>query len=311
MYGENYPNHNPQGVPQYIPNTNLNQQYTPNYAQKPYGSGFPTCEIEQPIHEKSNQYTAPMVNQSESYPVVFDNIQADTDAEYVVRSSPRNKSCNNNSVGLNSFNGYENFGNNCSIYPLEAVVNDYNRIEASNAGIFSKNIDPVEAPRKKTSLKKKHSKLKERKKSKSPESSDSDIGIEKYEQDRAEFGDIAVELFNTLKDEEHSYDEIVEVFKEKYPKFADKFTPGFCSKLRCGRIMSKLTSFRREKGPRRLKRVQRVSARKKWGKMSYPLLMEMYEFEQNNPKVTKKEIERMFDIHRSTYWRWKNKFNLC
>eukprot|EP01130_Rhizamoeba_saxonica_P007187 TRINITY_DN289_c0_g1_i1.p1 TRINITY_DN289_c0_g1~~TRINITY_DN289_c0_g1_i1.p1 ORF type:complete len:150 (-),score=26.50 TRINITY_DN289_c0_g1_i1:123-572(-) len=126
-----------------------------------------------------------------------------------------------------------------------------------------------------------------------------------------EFEKIAVELYNHLLTGEYSYDEIVAIYKKKYPMFAEKFTAGFCSKLRCGRVLAKVTCCKRNKNSgKRIKRISRVSARKKWRKMSHPLLIEMYQYEKSHPGVSKKKIESLFNVHRSTYWRWKNKFNL-
>eukprot|EP01130_Rhizamoeba_saxonica_P007188 TRINITY_DN289_c0_g1_i2.p1 TRINITY_DN289_c0_g1~~TRINITY_DN289_c0_g1_i2.p1 ORF type:complete len:237 (-),score=41.63 TRINITY_DN289_c0_g1_i2:255-905(-) len=89
-----------------------------------------------------------------------------------------------------------------------------------------------------------------------------------------EFEKIAVELYNHLLTGEYSYDEIVAIYKKKYPMFAEKFTAGFCSKLRCGRVLAKVTCCKRNKNSgKRIKRISRVSARKKWRKMSHPLVI--------------------------------------
>eukprot|EP01130_Rhizamoeba_saxonica_P016529 TRINITY_DN7660_c0_g1_i1.p1 TRINITY_DN7660_c0_g1~~TRINITY_DN7660_c0_g1_i1.p1 ORF type:complete len:162 (+),score=25.17 TRINITY_DN7660_c0_g1_i1:291-776(+) len=125
-----------------------------------------------------------------------------------------------------------------------------------------------------------------------------------------DFVEIVKEMYQLLITDEYTYEDIIRLFSEKYSKYQHRFTPGFCSKLRCGRILTSVTSFKRTLKTPRIKRVSKVSSRKSWSKMSYPLLIQMYEYEQNNPDTTKKQMEKLFNIHRSTYWRWKNKFSL-
>jgi hypothetical protein len=47
--------------------------------------------------------------------------------------------------------------------------------------------------------------------------------------------------------------------------------------------------------------------KKKWRKMSQELFNQIVEFEKKNPNIKQCEIEKIFLVNRSTYWRWKKR----
>lgn len=46
----------------------------------------------------------------------------------------------------------------------------------------------------------------------------------------------------------------------------------------------------------------------KWNKLTSDLFKTMIEYERKNPNVKQCELENIFNINRSTYWRWKKKY---
>jgi len=49
--------------------------------------------------------------------------------------------------------------------------------------------------------------------------------------------------------------------------------------------------------------------RNKWKKMNYELFNEMLVYEKNHPQVKQSDLQEIFNVNRSTYWRWKKKYN--
>jgi len=47
--------------------------------------------------------------------------------------------------------------------------------------------------------------------------------------------------------------------------------------------------------------------KKKWRKMNLELFSKMLEYEKDNPDVKQSDLEQIFNVNRSTYWRWKKK----
>jgi len=119
---------------------------------------------------------------------------------------------------------------------------------------------------------------------------------------------VGTQIFKDLMSEQFSYDEIIAKYSTMYPEYAAKFTPSFCSKVRCGRIMnveaSKAKGVAKQKS--RVKRVSKLSHRKTWRKMTPELYQEIavWEKSQNRP-VKQVEFEQIFNVNRSTYYRWK------
>lgn len=48
--------------------------------------------------------------------------------------------------------------------------------------------------------------------------------------------------------------------------------------------------------------------KKKWTKINEEILKEMLEYERKHPHVKQKELEDIFKVNRTTYWRWKNQY---
>jgi len=46
-----------------------------------------------------------------------------------------------------------------------------------------------------------------------------------------------------------------------------------------------------------------------WNKMTEALFKQMLEYEKQHPDIKQCELQKVFNINRSTYWRWKKKFN--
>jgi len=108
--------------------------------------------------------------------------------------------------------------------------------------------------------------------------------------------------------EKYSYEEIITKYSALYPEYASKFTPSFCSKVRCGRIMNtetqKIVGVPKPKS--RIKRVTKLSHRREWRKMTPELFAEISSWEQSQERPVKQvEFEQHFNVNRSTYYRWK------
>eukprot|EP01124_Arcella_intermedia_P024682 TRINITY_DN4226_c0_g2_i2.p1 TRINITY_DN4226_c0_g2~~TRINITY_DN4226_c0_g2_i2.p1 ORF type:complete len:200 (-),score=34.98 TRINITY_DN4226_c0_g2_i2:67-666(-) len=119
------------------------------------------------------------------------------------------------------------------------------------------------------------------------------------------FRDLIGQQFSAdLHAQELSYEEIIQKYRTLYPAYASKFTANFCSKVRCGRIM-KWSSSNRSEGER-MKRPKKVSTRKTWAKMTPDLFEQIYAWEQKQKGVVKhSDIELVWNVNRSTYYRWK------
>jgi len=44
--------------------------------------------------------------------------------------------------------------------------------------------------------------------------------------------------------------------------------------------------------------------------MTKELFHKMVEYEKKHENIKQCELERMFNVNRSTYWRWKKQYNL-
>jgi len=106
--------------------------------------------------------------------------------------------------------------------------------------------------------------------------------------------------------EQYSYDEIIAKYSKLYPEHSARFTPSFCSKVRCGRIMNVEPNKSKGVCKSRVKRVSKLSQRKMWRKMTPELFEEISSWERNqNRQVKQSELEQIFNVNRSTYYRWK------
>jgi len=119
---------------------------------------------------------------------------------------------------------------------------------------------------------------------------------------------VGSQIYRDLMSEQFSYDEIIAKYSAMYPEYAAKFTPSFCSKVRCGRIMNpeaaKVKGVSKPKS--RVKRVSKLSHRKTWRKMTPELFAEISVWEKNQNRPVKQiEFEQIFNVNRSTYYRWK------
>jgi len=119
---------------------------------------------------------------------------------------------------------------------------------------------------------------------------------------------VGSQIYKDLMSEQFSYDEIIAKYSTMYPEYASKFTPSFCSKVRCGRIMNpEATKVKGVTKPKsRVKRVSKLSHRKTWRKMTPELFAEISEWEKGQNRAVKQvEFEQIFNVNRSTYYRWK------
>jgi len=128
---------------------------------------------------------------------------------------------------------------------------------------------------------------------------------------RKEFREtIGREIYEDIISEKYSYDEIIDKYKSMYPQYAHKFTKNFCSKIRCGRIMNQATKLEKRRvcdGDPKIKRIKKRSPKNNWQKMTDDLFKKMIQFEKDNPHIRQSDIQKIFNINRSTYWRWKKK----
>lgn len=122
---------------------------------------------------------------------------------------------------------------------------------------------------------------------------------------------IGCDFARDLLSGEYSYDEIIGKYRQLYPQFADKFTRNFCSKVRCGRILSTSRTMKQrsvKSGDPRMKRVSKISKRKEWARMTPELFSRILSWEQaHNGAIKQSDIESKFNINRSTFHRWKKK----
>jgi len=55
------------------------------------------------------------------------------------------------------------------------------------------------------------------------------------------------------------------------------------------------------------KTIKKDYNKKKWRKMTQDLFNQILDFEKKNPNIKQCEIEKLFLVNRSTYWRWKKR----
>eukprot|EP01124_Arcella_intermedia_P014417 TRINITY_DN20846_c0_g2_i3.p1 TRINITY_DN20846_c0_g2~~TRINITY_DN20846_c0_g2_i3.p1 ORF type:complete len:350 (+),score=90.96 TRINITY_DN20846_c0_g2_i3:69-1118(+) len=116
---------------------------------------------------------------------------------------------------------------------------------------------------------------------------------------------IGMAFYHDLESGSYSYDEIINKYSKMYPQFAHKFTRDFCSKVRCGRIMK--LSPQSEKT--RVKRIVKLSQRRKWKKLTTKLFYVIYDWEKSqNQPIKQSDVEERFNVNRSTYYRWKKNY---
>jgi len=60
----------------------------------------------------------------------------------------------------------------------------------------------------------------------------------------------------------------------------------------------------------KLKKIKKRAPRNNWKKMTKDLFNQMLEYEKLNPNVKQCDLQRVFNVNRSTYWRWKKQYNL-
>lgn len=71
------------------------------------------------------------------------------------------------------------------------------------------------------------------------------------------------------------YDELIQLYQQKYPQYAKKFTRNFCTKLRTGRIMNEVTQLMKRKvkdGDEKMRRISVKSPKGKYQKMTEQLV---------------------------------------
>jgi hypothetical protein len=59
-----------------------------------------------------------------------------------------------------------------------------------------------------------------------------------------------------------------------------------------------------------MKKIKKRAPRNNWKKMTKELFTQMLEYEKLNPNVKQCDLQRVFNVNRSTYWRWKKQYNL-
>jgi len=52
------------------------------------------------------------------------------------------------------------------------------------------------------------------------------------------------------------------------------------------------------------------SPKSTWTKMTKEIFNEMVEFEKDHPHIKQCDLEKYFNVNRSTYWRWKRNFGI-
>jgi len=58
------------------------------------------------------------------------------------------------------------------------------------------------------------------------------------------------------------------------------------------------------------KTIVKKSKQRKWNKMTIDMFNKMLEYEKVHPDVKQCDLQKIFNVNRSTYWRWKKKFNI-
>jgi len=147
----------------------------------------------------------------------------------------------------------------------------------------------------------------------SSEDEDGNMKSHRQKLSRKQFREtIGTDLYTDLDSGKFSYEEVIDKYKRTYPEYAHKFTRNFCSKVRCGRILVNSTGAKQrcvKNGDPRMKRIPKISNRRTWTKMTQKLFSEIYDWELNQTQpVKQQDIESTFNVNRSTYYRWKRRF---
>jgi len=58
------------------------------------------------------------------------------------------------------------------------------------------------------------------------------------------------------------------------------------------------------------KTIVKKTKERKWYKMTYDLFNKMLDYEKEHPDVKQCDLQNIFNVNRSTYWRWKKKYNI-
>jgi len=131
---------------------------------------------------------------------------------------------------------------------------------------------------------------------------------------RKEFREtVGKEFYQDLTSGKYCYKEIIQIYQQRYPEYAHKFTENFCSKTRCGRIMNPLTGLQKRRvrtGDRKMKRIPFKSPNKSWQRMTSELFQQMLQYEADNPGCKQSELEEIFKVNRSTFYRWKRRYQI-
>jgi len=130
---------------------------------------------------------------------------------------------------------------------------------------------------------------------------------------RKEFREtIGRQIYDDILSDIYSYEEIIEKYKTLYPQYSSKFTKNFCSKIRCGRIMNSTTKLSKRRvcdGDPKMKRIKKRSPKNTWQKMTDDLYKKISDYEKDHPNIKQSDLQKLFNVNRSTYWRWKKKLN--
>jgi DNA-binding XRE family transcriptional regulator len=104
------------------------------------------------------------------------------------------------------------------------------------------------------------------------------------------------------------YDELIQLYQQKYPQYAKKFTRNFCTKLRTGRIMNEVTQLMKRKvkdGDEKMRRISVKSPKGKYQKMTEQLFWQIIEYERQHKGIKQADLEAAFNVNRTTLTRWK------
>jgi len=63
-------------------------------------------------------------------------------------------------------------------------------------------------------------------------------------------------------------------------------------------------------GESKLKKIKKRAPRNNWKKMTKELFNQMVDYEKQHPNIKQCDLQRLFNVNRSTYWRWKKQFNM-
>jgi len=146
--------------------------------------------------------------------------------------------------------------------------------------------------------------------------SDSDVDESKPKSklSRKDFREtIGRQIYDDILSDIFSYEDIIEKYKKLYPQYSSKFTKNFCSKIRCGRIMNSTTKLSKRRvcdGDPKMKRIKKRSPKNTWHKMTDELFKKMCDYERDHPNIKQSDLQKLFNVNRSTFWRWKKRYNV-